>query len=177
MEIFYLKQSLQINMDNFGATRILTIGSSKPHLQELATEIFFYCFRNDIKITPEWVPRENNYEADFYSKFEDTDDWAIDKECFEYINKCFGPLTVDRFANERNKKLHRFNSRYFCPGTAHVNCFTADWSDDNNWLCPPVSLIGSAIRHLRMCKGTGTLLVPFWESSYFWPLICPDGVH
>ena len=41
---------------------------------------------------------------------------------------------------------------------------------------PPVSLIGSAIRHLRMCNGLGTLLVPLWESSYFWPLLIhPNG--
>ena len=58
-----------------------------------------------------------------------------------------------------------------------MNSFTADWSSENNWLCPPVSLIGSTIRHLRICKGMGTLLVPMWESSYFWPLLYPNGVH
>ena len=169
--------ALQINIDNFGATRILEIGSSKEHLQQLARDIFYHCVRNNIKITPQWTPRDQNHDADYYSKIKDTDAWAVDQECFHYINTHFGPFSVDKFADDRNKKLKIFNSRYYCPGTAHVNSFTADWSNDNNWLCPPVSLIGSTINHLRRCKGRRTLLVPVWESSYFWPLIYPNGLH
>ena len=132
-------QTIQINIDNFSATRILTIGSSKVHLQELALEICYHCLQNDIKITPEWVPREQNYDADFYSKIKDTDSWGIDQQSLDYINSLFGPFSVDRLADDRNRKLAIFNSRYYCPGSAHVNSFTADWSTDNNWLCPPVS--------------------------------------
>ena len=46
---------------------------------------------------------------------------------------------------------------------------------DLNCLCPPVSSIGSAIRHLKFSKAKGTLLVPVWPSSYFWPIIYPTG--
>ena len=144
-------QAIQINIDNFSATRILEIGSSKEHLQKLAMDIFYHCLRNNIKITPQWIPREHNYDADYYSKIKDTDAWGIDQECFDYINVHFGPFSVDRFADDRNKKLQIFNSRYYCPGTSHVNSFTADWSNHNNWLCPPVSLIGSTLKHLRTC--------------------------
>ena len=42
-------QAIKINVDNFGATRILTLGSSKVDLQQLATEIFFHCLRKNIK--------------------------------------------------------------------------------------------------------------------------------
>ena len=170
-------QEIQINMDNFGATRILTIGSSKEPLQKLSMDIFFHCLQNNIKITCKWIPRELNYDADYLSKIGDTDSWGVDKDTFHYINRKFGPFSVDRFADDRNKKLKAFNSRYYCPGTAHVNTFTADWSDENNWLCPPVSLIGSTLKHLRLCKGRGTLLIPVWASAYFWPLIYPDGSH
>ena len=120
-------------MDNFGATRILTIGSSKVDLQQLATEIF-HCLRKNIKLSPEWIPREQNYDADYYSKTKDTDSWGIARNCFGYANSRFGPYSVDRFTDNDNRKLSRFNSRYFCPGTNHVNAFTADWSVNNNWL-------------------------------------------
>ena len=170
-------QSIQLNTDNFGASRILTIGSSKPHLQQLAKDIFYHCMKHNIKLTPEWTPREQNRCADYYSKIKDTDSWGIDQKTFDFINARFGNFTVDRFADDRNKKLPIFNSRYYCPGTSHVNSFTADWSKDNNWLAPPISLIGSTIKHLRACKGTGTLLIPAWESSYFWPLIFPNGTE
>lgn len=170
-------QAIQINTDNFSASRILTIGSSKEPLQNLALDIFYHCLRNNIKLTPEWTPREQNKCADYFSKIRDTDSWSIDGKTFEFINSRFGPFTVDRFADDRNKKLPIFNSRYYCPGTSHVNSFTADWGRDNNWLVPPISLIGSTIKHLKSCKGTGTLLVPAWESSYFWPYIFPHGTQ
>ena len=30
---------------------------------------------------------------------------------------------------------------------------------------------------LRVCKAEGTLIIPLWKSSYFWPLLCEDGRH
>ena len=164
-------------MDNFGATRILTIGSSKPLLHDIAIDIFFHCMKYNIKLQPEWIPRELNCDADYYSKIHDSDSWGVDRNTFDFISSQFGPFSVDRFADDRKKLLPTFNYRYYCPGTSHVNSFTADWSHDNNWLCPPVSLVGSTLRQLGLCKARGTLLVPYWESSYFWPLLRPTGKH
>ena len=30
---------------------------------------------------------------------------------------------------------------------------------------------------MRECKAVGTLIVPMWKSSYFWSLLCNDGMH
>jgi len=48
---------------------------------------------------------------------------------------------------------------------------------ENNWICPPLSLIGDVLKHFRICKARGTLLVPVWQSAYYWPLLYPDGLH
>ena len=173
---FILKnQSVQVNTDNSSACRILSIGSSKPHLQNLAIDDFNFCTRFNIKLIPQWIPREENYLADFYSRMNDTDNWSIDNESFDIINNKYGPFSVDRFANNLNKKVNKFNSKYFCPGTSHVNAFTDDWRRDHNWLCPPISCIGSVLRHLILCKARGALLVPIWPSSSYWPLYYPNG--
>ena len=74
-----------------------------------------------------------------------------------------------------NRKLKCFNSKYYCPGTSHVHAFTNDWNNELNWLCPAIPSIGSVIRHLKLCKAKGALLVRIWPSSYFWPLIYPNG--
>ena len=153
------------------------IGSFKCKLQELALDIFHYCLKYNIKLTPQWIPRDLNQNADTLSKVQDTDAWGIDEESFNYLSSLLGPYTVDRFADDRNAKLPCFNSKFYCSGTAHVNAFTADWSYHNNWCSPPVSLIGSTIKHMCRCKGMGTLLLPEWKSAYYWPIICPDGVH
>ena len=168
-------QSIQVNVDNFSASRILSVGSRKTNLQNLAIDIFYHCMKYNVKLIPCWIPRDENYIADFYSKLTDTDDWTIDEGCFDHINARFGPFTVDRFSSDTNNKVPVFNSRFFVPGTSGVNAFTMDWRRHNNWLCPPVSMITAAIRHLKLCRARGTLLVPAWPSSYFWPVIYPNG--
>ena len=168
-------QSVQVNIDNSSACRILSVGSAKPYLQNIAIDVFSFCSKFNIKLIPQWIPREQIELADYCSRIKDTDNWSIDNDSFRLINNLYGPFTVDRFANNLNRKLKCFNSKYHCPGTSHVNAFTDDWSNDLNWLCPPISSIGSVIRHLKLCKAKGTLLVPVWPSSYFWPLIFPNG--
>lgn len=170
-------ESVQVNVDNQNVTRILTVGSSKTHLQKIAVNIFEQSLKNDILIIPKWIPRKENSLADFYSRYDDTDDWSIDTRTFIFIQSKFGPFTIDRFSDNVNRKLPRFNSKHFCPESLCVNAFTDNWSGENNWLCPPVSLVGSVIKHLKLCKACGTLLVPIWKSSYFWPLIYPNGLH
>ena len=105
----------------------------------------------------------------------DTDNWSIDNESFNIISNKYGPFSVDRFANNFDKKVNKFNSKCSCWGTSHVNAFTYDWSRDHNCLCPPISCIGSVLRHLIICKVRGVLLLPIWPSSYYWTLIYLDG--
>ena len=40
-------------------------------------------------------------------------------------------------------------------------------------MCPPISLIVRAVKHLIACKGVGTLIVPEWPSANFWPFVSP----
>ena len=172
----YLRhESVLWHSDNWNVAKILQVGSSKRHLQELALQIFAIRVRNDINIVPCWVPREENGEADAISKYRDSDDWGIDYESFGYIQTRFGHLDIDRFADSKNNKLPRFDSRYHCPGCETVNTFTANWSGDFNWLCPPICLIGDTLKHARLCKARGVLLVPEWPSAYYWPLLTSDG--
>ena len=168
-------ESVQVNIDNINASRILSIGSSKQHLHVIAVDVFLHCLKHNIKLIPKWIPRDMNKEADDLSRVRDTDNWSIDQCSYEKINYMHGPFTYDRFADDLNCKTLKFNSKYHCPGTSGVNAFTFNWKNENNWLCPPINLIGSCIRHLKICKGKGTLLIPIWESAYFWPLIYPEG--
>ena len=95
---------VNIRTDNYAASRIIEIGSPKHNLQNLAIEIFEICLKHDIKLLPTWIPREENQLADFYSKIVDTDDWSIDNQTFRRICAEFGEPTVDRFADDKNKK-------------------------------------------------------------------------
>ena len=111
-------QSVQVNIDNFSACRILSVGSTKSHLQNTAIDVFNSCSKFYIKLVPQWIPREQNELADYYSRIKDTDNWSIDNDKFTFINNLYGPFTVDRFTNNLNRKLKRFNSKFNCPGTS-----------------------------------------------------------
>ena len=161
--------------DNMNAARIINVGSSKDYLQAVALDIFRISLKNDIKILSKWVPREENQLADEISKFSDTDNWSIDDESFQYIQAKFGLFTIDRFSDEKNRKSERFDARFYCSGVEDVNTFTSHWGGENNWLCPPIAMIGDALKHARKCKCRGVLFLPEWKSSYFWPPITPDG--
>ncbi|XP_013410234.1 uncharacterized protein LOC106173608 [Lingula anatina] len=157
--------------DNQNVVRIVQTGSTKVHLQTLALNIFNFCVENDIILQIKWIPRTQNAKADFISKIIDTDDWEVTENFFNFMNKKWGSYTIDRFANYENTKVTRFNSKFWNPNTEAVDAFLQDWSNENNWLVPPVALVPKVINHLLGCKAKGTLVVPDWKSATFWPLL------
>ena len=164
-------RSINWEMDNQAVPSITSKGSRKPHLQQLAVNIFNLCKAHDIKLNIYWVPREQNTVADELSKFVDYDDWKTTRHLFNYLNQKWGPFTVDRFASHKNAQTARYNSLFWNPRCEAVDAFTQDWSGENNWLVPPIFLAATTINHARACKAAGTLVVPLWESPPFWPMV------
>ena len=162
--------------DNQNVTRIVLHGSRQPALQSEALSIFATCLRNNIRVEPEWIPREENELADYYSRVVEYDDYMLHPVLFQWLDNIWGPHTVDRFANPVNAKIERFNSRFWNPGTDAIDAFTCNWAEDNNWWFPPVYLIPRVVRYAQRSGASGTLIAPQWKSSPFWPLIFPNGV-
>ena len=126
---------------------------------------------------PEWIPRAENEIADYISRIVDYDDWSLNPIVFNELDRQWGPHTVDRFANGCNNQVPRFNARYYCPGAEAIDAFTCDWGHDTNWWCPPLFLVPRLLKHARVTRAKGTLIIPRWASAPFWPLIFPDGVN
>ena len=163
--------------DNQNVPRILSCGSGKSHLQREALSIFQICCSHSISIEMEWIPRDLNDQADFLSRIYDADDWGLCCESFSCLDAIWGPHSIDRFANHLNYKLPRFNSRFWNPGSEDIDTFVVDWKGENNYVCPPISLIPRVIIHMSNCCACGTLIVPLWLSAPFWPMLTYDGVH
>ncbi len=161
--------------DNSNLPKIIESGSSKLPLTKIALEIFTISLRMNVELHPVWIPREDNVLADKISKSLDTDSWGIDSESFAFIESHFGKFTYDRFADHENTKVQRFSSKFFCPNAEDVDAFTQDWSGEFNWICPPISHIGKALAHLKLCKAEGVFLLPEWRAAYFWPLFINEG--
>ena len=157
--------------DNQNAERIMSVGSRNYDLHNEAIKIYQICRQHNIRLTVEWVSRDLNTRADELSRLDDPDDYMLDPSCFEAVDKVWGPHTVDRFASEKTKQLPRFSSKYLNPGCESFDAFTVSWSQENNWLFPPPYLIPRVLRHMQVGKEKGTLILPFWPSAPWWPLL------
>ena len=168
-------QSLKWFTDSQCCAQIVSSGSMKKPLQDLAFKIFSTCLQNNISLDIQWISRDQNSKADYLSKIIDYEDWGVTKQFFDFINSMWGPHTIDRFASPLNAKLSRFNSMFWNPGCEAVDCFCQTWEGENNWLVPPIALVNRCIKFLVTRKACGTLIVPKWTSSSFWPLIFKTG--
>ena len=162
---------VKLYTDNQNVVKIVKKGSMKPELQNISLHIFHLCLSYNILLEVEWIPRDENCEADFLSKMFDFDDWGVSQNIFDFFNKLWGPFTCDTFADNKNKKVSVFFSRFFTPGTSGIDAFAYDWSKYNNWIVPPVHLISRTTSHMRMCKARCTLIISKWKSAVFWPMI------
>ncbi|XP_072021557.1 uncharacterized protein [Amphiura filiformis] len=157
--------------DNQSVAAIATKGSMKTDLQEIALNIFRICVQDNISLEVEWVPRSDNERADYISRIIDADDWAISDYIFEKLDTRWGPHTIDRFASFYNAKLPRFDSRFWNPGCENIDAFTVDWSNENNWLVPPIHLIPRVLFHMMRPGAAGTLICPQWYSAPFGDIV------
>ena len=81
------------------------------------------------------------------------------------------PFTVDRFANDRNKKVKRFNSKFFEKNSEGVDALSHSWEMESYLLVPPTSRICEVIKKLTTEHVLGTMVVPYWPSADYWPLL------
>ncbi|KAK3090119.1 hypothetical protein FSP39_009337 [Pinctada imbricata] len=162
---------VKIYTDNQNVVRIACKGSMKMELHQLALEVLGFCVAHSIRLELAWIPRDLNAYADELSKIFDFDDWEVRDEIFTFLNKKWGEFSCDIFADCKNKKVSKFFSKYYSPGTSGVDAFAQNWDGENCWLVPPPNLICRTVSHLRICKAFGVLIVPRWESALFWPII------
>ena len=133
---------VKIFTDNQSAARIVSVGSSKVHLQSVALSIFRFCFSHGIALEAQWSLNER---ADLLSLFVDKDDWRVNPSMFQLVDAKWGPHTIDHFASYYNAQLPRFNCKFASPGCSSVDALVQNWSKENNWVCAPVGFVMNAV--------------------------------
>ena len=160
--------------------RWLMKGSSIQSVQKRLVKLFKMLHVLGLRLVPVWLPREHELIvlADSVSKFHDTDDWGLDRKSFSILEK-LSPrkFTLDAFANCTNKQVDKFYSKVASPGTAGVNAFMQNWSEDYAFVCPPVKLVIEVYRYIQTVPCCGVLVIPFWPKNTFWPVLTVDGAH
>ena len=70
-----------------------------------------------------------------------------------------------------DNKVPQYFSRFWNPGTAGVDAFFQDRRHEDCLVVPPVVLLSKVLIFMFRYNGTGTLVVPYWPSAPFWPLL------
>lgn len=78
-------RTVKVYTDNQNVVKIVKSGSMKKDLHDIACKIFFFCIKNHITLEVEWIPRDQNNEADCYSKIFDFDDWSVSDVVFNFF--------------------------------------------------------------------------------------------
>lgn len=151
--------------DNMNTVHILSVGSRKWDLHLEAVEIYKLCQKNSIRLSVEWVSRDNNEQADALSRAQDANDYSLDPLVFQQLDEKWGPHKVDHFASVHTKQLSRYCSRFVNPGCEAVDAFTIWWGRENNWVFPPSYLITRVLQHMAEGNEFGTIIIPEWQSA------------
>ena len=157
--------------DSQAAAKIVEVGSMKLGLHKMVRRIFDICIRSGIHLEVQWIPRTMNQQADYISRFIDTDDWQLTDEFFLFLDGCWGPHSVDCFANYCNHKLPKYFSRFWNPNTSGVDFFFQPLRGENCLVVPPVGIVPRVLHYMKCQHAAGTLVVPLWPSAHFWSLI------
>lgn len=94
--------------------------------------MFNFCSTYNIKLIHQWIPFEQNELTDHYNRINDNDNWVIHEGSLELVRNFYDPFWIDRFADNFNHNVKKFNSKYYCPGTPHANTFTGNWIGEEN---------------------------------------------
>ena len=71
----------------------------------------------------------------------------------QLLNHLWDPFTMYRFADNKNAKLKKFNSKFWSPNTLQVDAFAIGWGNDNSYLVAPIYLVPKVIKHVQLSKG------------------------
>lgn len=153
-------------------------GSRKSHIQKMVMGIKAMEKSYGIQVIPIWQPRDTIHIvlADIGSKqYMSTDEWSMDTTTFKKIQKTLRvQVTVDGFATSENTKCAKFFSKYPQVGSTGINFFAQELSSQEvYWVCPPVSQVIRAIKHILNSKSGVVALVSFpeWVSANYWTFV------
>ena len=171
-------RSLEIVSDNISTVAYLNhLGGSYMDLANLTTAIWGLAFHHNIHLTARYLAGRDNVLADALSRLNPRYEWKLHTSLFQWINRKWGPHTVDRCATILNTQLPRYNSRFYDPKSEAVDCLAQNnWMHENNYVNPPFRLIPMVIEKIQQQKAIATLITPKWPAQVWFQTLCEMSI-
>ena len=169
------QKHVKLMVDNMTALTILNnMGTSRSwKLNELNKDIWDWCIVRGIWLTAVHIPGVNNSIADRESRLNRREiEWTLNQELFDAgINRLLVHPDIDLFASRLNYQLKPYVSFKPDPGALAVDAFTLQWSRYLFYAFPPFSMIMRTLQKIHQDQATGLLVVPFWPTQAWWPVL------
>ena len=165
---------IQLMLDNTTAISYLKRmgGTHSPHINKVAKDIWLWARERGIWLSAAHVPGRENRIADYKSRhFKDNIEWTLNAEVFQSITGTYFLPTIDLFSSRLNNHVPRFVSWNPEPEAWAVDAFTLSWTELEFYAFPPFSLIGTVLTKIQQEEAEGILVVPFWTSQPWFPLL------
>jgi hypothetical protein len=161
-----------MRLDNTTAVAYINhMGGTKSHdCNELAKEIWEWCQEHDIWVSAAYLPGSQNVVADEKSrKFDDQNEWQLDRQVFHQLCTKFGTPKIDMFASRLNCQVEKFVAWHPDPDAVAVDAFTLDWGQFDFYAFPPFCLLPRCLQKLTVDQAEGLFVVPCWTTQPWFP--------
>ena len=141
------------------------MGSTHGHLTALARQIWSIAIKNSISLQVKHIQGRLNVQSDKLSRLPQKYEWSLHPNVFNYIDRVYGPHTIDRFASVNTFQIPTYNSRYLDPQSSGLNALEqTDWDGHNNFVNPPFRLIPEVLQVIIRQKAKATIIAPNWPA-------------
>jgi hypothetical protein len=130
------------------------------HLAKIVRVIHSEVMKMGLSLHAIYIASKKNNIADAISRIKEYYNWEVLESDFQKLEKKWGLHTINRFADYRNSKLGQFNNRFMNLNSEGINALIQDWSNENNYVVPPIPLIlmvSMKIKEMVM-KGIQTIM-------------------
>ena len=141
-------------------------GPRSGQLLEVTQQLWGYCLSRRIMLTAEHLPGNLNQVADTQFRiYEDSSNWQLMPEVLKQLDKLWGPILVDWFADRLNAQVRKFVSWKPDPEAWQVDAFTMPWAKELGYALPPFCLIGRCLAKVQKDGAEMVLATPVWQTQ------------
>ena len=162
-------RNVLLHEDNQAVVAVLThLTTRSPDMMLELRKLWFLLDTHGIHIRPRYIRSAANIWADSLSRELDSSDWSVAPKVFRYLDRIWGPHSVDRFASMENALLARYNSKWKdpdCEAVDSLHLSDSCWARDVNWCYPPWQLLDELVVKLRRSGAAATVIAPLWPGS------------
>ena len=137
---------------------------------EIAKELWLWCYCRKLWISAAHIPGKQNIEADRFSRdFNETIEWKLNPDIFNKVTKLLGTPSIDLFASRINYQIKRYVSWKPDPKAIAIDAFSLKWDSEFYYIFPPFSLLGKVAAKIYKDHTKCIVLMPKWTTQHWYP--------